>query len=137
MRKTILAALFLMLCASSAHAQQHYIDYNKACNSSTTPVSLIPSTTIKSSYTAVPDLSGANAVYIFHYSGTLPTSPPANCTSAGTGAGCVKLAPGQPYNDAQNYFGSTNQNFQTSFNDGLACVIAGGGSTVNVSGSYR
>ena len=126
-----------MLCAPRAQAAPGNTQFTVSCGSSTTPASLIPSTVIKSSFAINPDPSGANAVYIFSYVGTLPTSPPANCTSAGTGAGCIKLAAGQPYADAQNWFSSGEANFQSAFNDGWACVIASGGSAVVVSGNYR
>jgi hypothetical protein len=112
-------------------------DFNVNCNSSSTPVSLIPSGQYKYAEMINPDPSGANAVYIFHYTGTLPGSPPANCTSAGSGAGCVKLAAGQPFYDSYNYFSLVNPFAEPAFNDGIACVFASGGSAVAVSGYYR
>lgn len=142
MKGKILAALITLLAVGflphQARAQQVYTQTTVSVNSATVPVSVIPSTSIKSTWAIKPRSTAANPILCFTYTGSVPGSAPANCASAGAGAGCMELIAAQPWSDASNSYNTeANVAYQTAFNQGVACVLSTGSTAVVTDGAYR
>lgn len=132
-----LSAILAITLPLFAHAQFAYVTTSVSITSTTVPVAVIPSTDLKSTWMIKPRSTAVVPVLCFTYSGALPGSAPANCSSPGSGAGCTELVASQPMSDGQNFYSEANGNFQTALNQGVACVLSTGSSAVTVDGKYR
>ena len=137
MLAALVCALALAFAVRHAHAQwtYTYAINTVSVNSATVPVSVCPAVP-KASYCVKVRAAAANPIECFFYTTTLPGSAPANCQSAGAGAGCDEVSVGAPLCDAVNDYPSTNQQ-NGPFGQGVACVFQTSGSSVTTDCVYR
>lgn len=138
MKIRILAIIAVLICFAPhpARAQQVYTISTVSINSTTVPVSVIPVTGPKAEWRISLRAAGTNPILCFPYTGTLPASAPANCSSPGAGSGCEEVSATVPISDFSNFYSASNPGYQTAFGSGWACVLETG-SAETAAGRYR